>query len=346
MEFLGNKTSLLPAIREMVSQHASAGSTVADVFSGTATVSSALREDGYSVHANDLLPLCAMWASARLLVDPDPRFAGLEQLVGPLGGDPYATVRHQLSNLIPVEGWVASNYTPLSSRTQGVERRYLTVENGKAIDAARLQIQAWRNALTDSEHALLLASLVEGIVSVSNVAGTYGCYLKEWKGRALQRFSMVDIRPGTGTSVGHIVTCVDAEQAVSETQASLIYADPPYTKRQYAAYYHLLNSVVGDGDPIIKGSTGLPRWQEWSSEWCYSRRAPDALDRLVGKSSAPVFMLSYSSDGHISHDTILTTLTAYGRVEIREMERKRFKSSMRTHSATSVIERLYVMTRC
>jgi adenine-specific DNA-methyltransferase len=182
-------------------------------------------------------------------------------------------------------------------------------------------------------------------VRVGNVAGTYGCYLKDWKPRALRPLALEPVRPGPGRGDGHRVTCQDAERAVAETDAELVYADPPYTKRQYAAYYHLLNTLVGDDDPPLTGATGLPRWQRWASDWCHARRAPAALDRLVAKSAAPVLVLSYSSDGHIPHATILDVLTTYGRVEQVELERRRYKSSRLAHKAPTVVERVYVVRR-
>lgn len=345
MEFLGNKTSMLPEIIEVVSAHAPSGSLVADVFSGTASVSAALRGAGYAIHSNDLLPLCEVWARARLLRRPHAPFAGLVPFLGDLGPDPYAHVLEHLASLEPVDGWFTRNYTPASAMSEGVERRYLTVENGRRVDAVRHALRSWRPVLSATEYAVLLASLVSAVVAVSNVAGTYGCFLKRWKPRALQPLKLSPVPLPLGRDDGHRITCTDAERAVSETSAELVYADPPYTKRQYAAYYHLLNTLVGDDDPVLRGSTGLPRWQQWGSDWCYSRRAPDALDRLVGKSSVPVLVLSYSSDGHIPHDKVLDILRSYGVVKVFEFERRRYRSSRRAHSAATVLERLYVMTR-
>jgi adenine-specific DNA-methyltransferase len=345
MEFLGNKVAMLPVLREVFAAHVEPGSRIADVFCGTSSVSSDLRARGYAVDANDLLPLCATWARATLQNPERPGFAGLVAEVPAWAEDPYGRVIEHLASLEPVTGWVTRRYTPCSAQFEGVERRYLTVENGRRIDSIRAQIEQWRPLLTDAEHALLIATLIAAVVKVSNVAGTYGCYLKEWKPRALRQLALnsVQIRPGDGDKAGHRVWCSDAEHVVSETEAQLIYADPPYTKRQYAAYYHLLNTLVGKEDPNLSGSTGLPCWQEWASEWCYARRAPYALDRLIAKSSAPTFVLSYSSDGHIAHATIMDILSRYGTVSVRTVERRRYRSSRLAHRAPTVLERVYVV---
>jgi adenine-specific DNA-methyltransferase len=345
VEFLGNKTGLLPEITRLVRAHVAPGGLVADVFAGTASVSAALRAEGYAVHANDVLPLCETWARAALFGRTDAAFAGLVPLLGDHGVDPYARVVAHLAALDPVHGWVTRNYTPASLATAGVERRYLTEANGARVDAVRETLRAWRPRLDAAEHAVLRATLVAAVAGVSNIAGTYGCYLKDWKPRALQPLALAPIPVGAGRADGHRVTRVDAERAVAETPAALVYADPPYTKRQYAAYYHLLNTLVGDEDPPLTGTTGLPRWQRWASDWCHARRAPDALDRLAAKTAAPLLVLSYSSDGHIPHERILGVLGAYGEVAVTEVERRRYRSSRLAHRAPTVLERIYLMSR-
>ncbi len=351
MEFLGHKGALLSQILEQVTAHVRPGSVVADAFCGTGSVSVALRTAGYRVHANDLLPLCTTWARAGLAIPANLTFAGV------LGGSrasnpPMPGGRTRLSELVdhlnalpPVDGWVTQNYTPASIDLAGVERRYLTVANGRRVDAVRSQLREWRPLLTDDESAVLMSALIAAVVGVSNIAGTYGCYLKAWKPRSLEDLHLETPVLVSGGAGGHRVTCVDAEQAVAQTDADLVYADPPYTKRQYAAYYHLLNSLALDEEPHLVGSTGLPPWRRWQSDWCYRQSAVDALDRLAGKTNAGVLILSYSSDGHIQHGDVLEVLRRYGEVSCSEVERRRYRSSRLEHRSPTVLERLYVMSR-
>lgn len=347
MEFLGNKTSMLPTIIAAVARLAPPGAAVADVFTGTASVATALRREGYRVHANDHLPLCVEWAKARLLAPEKPLFRGLADELGQAYGDDRLDAAvAALEASPPRDGFLTRHYSPASIGHDGVERRYLTVENARRADGIRAVIATWQPYLTAPEHALLLASLVSAIVNVSNVAGTYGCFLKNWKPRALAPLRLVPVRPGAGAhDVGHRVSAVDAEVAAAETDAEVLYADPPYTKRQYAAYYHLLNTVVMGSEPSLTGSTGLPRWQEWQSDWCYARRAPEALDRLIAKASSPAILLSYNDDGQIPHDVVMDILTAHGAVEVDELDRRRYKSSQRPHRGSLVTERLYCVRR-
>lgn len=347
MEFLGNKTSLLPTITDAIARLAPPGALVADAFTGTASVAAELRRVGYRVHANDHLPLCVEWARARLLTQREPEFRGLaSELRGVPRADRLPAVIGLLATASPHDGFMTEHYTPASLDRDGVERRYLSVENGRAADGIRRTIKEWRPRLTEPEHALLLAALVSAVTAVSNVAGTYGCFLKQWKPRALMPLRLLPPRLGHGPhDIGHRVSMGDAEVAAAATDAEVLYADPPYTKRQYAAYYHLLNTLVIGEEPLLTGSTGLPRWQEWQSDWCYSRRAPEALDRLISKSSSPSVLLSYNADGQIPHESVMDILSSHGEVEVLELDRRRYKSSQRPHRGSHVTERLYGLRR-
>lgn len=343
MDYLGSKVGFADQLTAELVRLLPTGALVADIFAGTGAVSVALAQRGHVVQANDHLPLSATWLQARLR-GGDADFSGLASLLGPLGDDPLATAVAHL-NLCPSEtGWVTRNYSPLSVASAGVERMYLTVPNAQKVDAVRHRLREWQGLLTEAEHAVLLTCLLEAVGGVSNIAGTYGCYLKRWKPSALRELVL---RPYRDTADGgrHQVTCRDAEIVAAETEADAIYADPPYTKRQYAAYYHLLNSIATDEEPPLTGSTGLPDWRALASDWCYRSRAPQALERLAAKSSSPVFALSYSSDGHISDDAIRAILGTHGRVTVYEFERRRYRSSNLPHKGATVVERLYVMER-
>lgn len=295
MDYLGSKAGFAELLTAEFGHLLSPGAVVADVFAGTGAVSLALARRGHVVQANDHLPLSATWLRARLR-GAYADFSGLKPLVGPLGDDPLTTIVAQLNACQGETGWVTRNYSPLSAATAGVERMYLTVSNSQKTDAVRHLLRGWRGLLTEVEHALLLTCLLEAVTEVSNIAGTYGCYLKGWKPAALRELVLRPYRD-LATTDGHLVTCRDAELVAAETEAEAIYADPPYTKRQYAAYYHLLNSIATDEEPALTGSTGLPDWRPLASDWCYRSRAPQALERLAAKSSSPVLASVFHEGG-------------------------------------------------
>ena len=347
IEFLGHKKNLLPFIVTHIER---AGGKdfdrdFVDLFCGTAAVSTAFKRAGWRVIANDQLYWCSISAAALLLNDDDPTFSGLQEiltkperkLLSPSG---YETVLNYLNRLPARKGFIYRNYSPAAKTNGPGGRMYFTPDNAGRIDAIRAQIEAWGPRLTKAERALLLWDLIRAANGVSNIAGTYGCYLKYWKERAKQPLVLTRSSLNSG-SQSHGVFCDDANRFVETVAGAIIYADPPYTKRQYAAYYHLLETIALGDEPELTGSTGLRPWEEKASDYCYRKRAPHALADLVSKLNCRHFFLSYNEDGQIPHSVILEILKGRGAVEFFEAPYRRYKSSPRPHKGDGVVERLY-----
>ncbi|MHB1638832.1 MAG: DNA adenine methylase [Candidatus Dormibacteria bacterium] len=343
VEFLGSKQRLLPFLLGAMSPTFEAGDKVVDLFCGTGSVSAALKSAGAHVEASDSMLWCSLYTRSLLQNSRRPSFAGIREAVRTRTDRPaYEQVLTLLNRLQPVEGFMYRSYSPASERYCGVRRMYFTEENAGHIDAIRQTIATWRPSLTDGEEALLISDLLRASTQVSNVAGTYGCYLKHWKPRALAQLILKPAVFRSGPSSNHAVHCRDAEASASRVDGRVVYADPPYTKRQYAAYYHILETIAVGDEPDLVGSTGLRPWQDKASDWCYRRKAPDALRRLL-RSLGPVrhFFLSYNEDGQIPHDEVLAIMADYGVVQVLEMPTRRYKSSARPHRGAVVTERLY-----
>lgn len=347
IEYLGHKQQLLPFLMPLFDSIGGGRPTKAvDLFCGTGSVSGALREAGWAVHANDTLSLCVVMTSALLLNPAAPDFAGIPDARGDGHGTRYAQVLASLQALPPEEGYCWRTFSPASARFEDVTRQYFTAENAARVDAIRAQIQRWRPWLTAGEHALLLRSLVEAVNAVSNIAGTYGCYMKHWKRRAKKPLTLSPLSLSAGglPAARHAVSQEDAAAAAA-VEATVAYADPPYTKRQYAAYYHVLETIIRDDRPVPAGSTGLRDWAQDASDWCYKRRAPAALEQLLGALASPHLLLSYNEDGQIPHERILDILRRHGRVTVHEHTHRRYKSSDLDHKGNQLIERVYHLER-
>lgn len=342
IDYLGNKSALLDFVLAPILAADNVAS-VADPFCGTGVVSRALANAGKKVVAGDTLELCTTLAAAALLTPPDPSFSGLVDHVRPARGESmYAAVVRTLNEAPPRHGFIFETYSPASAATVSVARMYLTEANAAKVDGIRAAIEALSPRLTEGERALLLSLLVVAVSRVSNTAGTYGCYLKTWKERARGELRLETGAVPTGTPGDHIVVKGDAETLVRDHPTDVIYLDPPYTKRQYAAYYHLLDTIVTGTTPTVTGSTGLPRWQDRSSDFCYRARAGKALRRLIDQLDARHVLLSYNEDGQIGHQEILDILSARGPVQVYERPLKRYRSNYSLpHRGPLVHERLY-----
>ena len=320
MDYLGHKAALLRPIVVALETAARRRLKVLDAFSGTAVVAAELRARGHRVHANDQLALCGAWARSALLSPRRPAFVGLVH-PGWRSARPYQEVLRQLNHLEPVEGFFTQHFSPASAGSDRVERRYVTVENATRIDAVRRRIADWHDHLTPGDEALLLSTLVAAVMEVSNTAGTYGCYLKHWKAKAHQPLTLRPLALPADDNTDHVVTDLDAADAAAESDADVIYADPPYTKRQYAAYYHV-NETLAHGDhPDVGGKTGLRPWQDRASDYCYKRRALNALTTLIAAIPARQVFLSYSSEGHVALDALRAGLEEFAEVKLHELAR-------------------------
>jgi adenine-specific DNA-methyltransferase len=329
VEFLGSKRALTGFLLEAIDVVRGREPHVADLFCGTASVSVALEARGWQVTANDSLQLCSTFAEAALLYEEPAGFSSLDR--------GYTDILDELNRLEGRSGFIHKHYSPAG------RRMYLTEENAMRVDAIRAQIREWDPYLTHGERARLLVDLVRAVSAVSNTAGTFGCYFKHWKTRALAPLSLTPARAvqREGRRLDHAVHCRDAEELAPDLSASVVYADPPYTKRQYAAYYHLLETIVIGDEPTLTGSTGLRPWREKASAWCYRRRAPGALRNLVESLRCDHFFLSYNEDGQISDEEIRQILAARGRLNVREIRYPRYRSSALPHKGHWVRERLY-----
>lgn len=352
IRFIGNKQRLLTFIAHKISSTVQGEPEVfADLFTGTASVARAFKGMGYRVIANDLLATSQVFATVALRVSEVPGFPRLFQEEPIKSGtpslmdDPLDIVLSYLNELEGVEGFFSREYAPTGSSAKGTPRQYFTDDNARRIDAVRLTIRRWHRhgLVTGSERALLLTSLMMATNVVANVAGTYGFFLRNWYSRALEplRLTRPLITPGR---TDHELYRQDANRLAPELGADVVYLDPPYTKRQYSAYYHILETLAEDDEPEVWGLTGLrPRGEgeEWASRYCYRRKAAEALEELVDRLESKYVFLSYSSDGHIPHEQILDILGRRGRVQVWTAPLPRYKSNNGGKPKAALEERLY-----
>ncbi len=299
--YIGSKSRLIEQIMGRVGP-LTAGFFV-DAFCGTGSVAEAASELGWPVRINDHLSSAVISAGARLVSESQAKFKKL-------GG--YEKALAKLNAAAPVEGFMWRSYSPASLDTCGFERRYFTTANASRIDAMRALIREWSGAgkIDEAEERLLIADLFSGLNRVANIAGTFGCFLSKWTAQATEPIAL---RPralkAQSTKVEASVGDVFDVRADPE---DVVYLDPPYTKRQYASYYHILETVALGDEPVVEGVAGLRPWRDRASDFCYKARALKTLTRLVDGLDARRVLLSYSSEGHIAMKDMKAALTKLG----------------------------------
>ena len=309
--YIGSKSRVVNSIIEYIGSPESKKVRLVDAMCGTGVVAYEAARAGWPVAINDRMKNAADMSEARLLSKKEATFEGL-------GG--YRAVITKLNAATPVEGFIWREYSPASINFTPHERRYFTEESAKRIDGVRAKIAKWYRdkAITEKEHTLLLANLMSATNDVANIAGTYGCFLSKWTRQSQRSFQMI------GSEL--FAKPVEYERACGDVfelecgRDDYVYIDPPYTKRQYASYYHILETIAQEDEPTVEGVAGLRPWKQDASVFCYKLKAHKALVKLLNQLTAKKIILSYSDDGHVNIDSLETELMQTGSVEVINLQ--------------------------
>lgn len=320
--YIGNKTRFLHQLMSTIGSLVEPGKVVADLMCGTASVSAALRTSGYKVIASDLMTFAVQHARVRLTLDAPPPLQKL--------GGSYFEVLDQLQNLRPVEGLMFREYSPGGKpAARCAPRMYLSEQNAVMIDAITLQLNDWKRngCLTIQEHDLLRHDLVLATNRVANIAGTYGHFRSKWSNGSLSKLTLLPTDFVWGYSCDHVVMQGAAEVVSQGLAADLCYLDPPYMKRQYAANYHLIETIARGDLPEAIGVSGLRPWRDQYSDFCSKVRIREAFSKIILGMDCPLFVVSYSEDGLLSREQMLELLSQFGNAELLEYKVPRFRSN-------------------
>jgi len=306
VRYLGSKARVVGQILDLVGPPSEQDGFFVDAFCGTGVVAARAADLGWPVRINDHLRSATIMARAQLVSSSDAPFAEL-------GG--YEAALARLNALPGRDGFFWREYSPASE----TGRMYFTEENARRIDAIRDQINRWEasGALSGTERDLLVADLIAAANQVANIAGTYGCFLSRWSQSALRdlRLEPRKLRPAPVEHEVHSRDVLD----VPVSPQDVAYYDPPYTKRQYAAYYHILETLAWGDEPEVTGKTGLRPWRDKASDYCYKSRALDALASLLRSAPAKRIFLSYSNEGHVDLDELIARIEPLGEVTLHEL---------------------------
>jgi adenine-specific DNA-methyltransferase len=324
--YIGSKARVVGLIAKQIGAPQGSRRFV-DMFCGTGAVAEAAARLGWDVHLNDHLHSAVTMAAGRLVTSQQASFRHLNG---------YQAAIDKLNALSPQCGFMHREYSPASVTHAGLERRYFTEANAGRIDAIREQVEAWSidGQISRAEKILLIADLISATNRVANIAGTYGCFLSKWQKQALEPIMLRrrDLFVGEGSVT---VSVTDAKDCAVHPD-DLVYIDPPYTKRQYASYYHILETITLGDEPTVEGVAGLRPWREKASDFCYRTRALGAFTQLVDRLEAQRLLISYSDDAHVDIDALSGALRQFGAVvPIRLMEIGRYRPN-RTASAADV----------
>jgi adenine-specific DNA-methyltransferase len=325
LNYIGSKYQLLTWLTDTICAQTGwtslAGHKVADLFAGTGVVSHWFRQHGATVATNDAEAYSAIIAHAFT------RSVATERVLALL-----ATLQTEMDTAAAhtsTTGFVSTHYAP--NPVTGSTRMFFTLDNARRIDYLRERIEAERSHLTDDEHKFVLASLLLAADAVSNVPAVYGCFLKNFKQKALQPLRLqpvhqTTIAPSADSCAYHsdvlaLASTIDGVEAV--------YLDPPYNTRHYSKNYFPLNTIAlppTEAGPALHGKTGIPDDCFLSPFSSSLAAATAAFDRLFTELKPPWLFLSYSNEGTVSREKMEELLAKHGTVVVVEREYQRFKS--------------------
>lgn len=331
--YIGSKDKLAQILIEFIREQCPAANSVGDLMAGTGLFSLALRKSGYRVFASDVMTYSLHHLKVLLTLNTAPAFKKItsDLSIKRKGQRNYEAILSYLNALPPQKGYFYAEYGAAGSpKNCNHSRLYFSAENAGKIDAIRNTIIDWKEKklISNIEHSLLLHDLILAVNDVANIAGTYGHYLSHMVTRSLSPICMKPfLFEQDNNTVGHKIMQGYAEKIASKVSTDVCYIDPPYIKRQYAANYHILETIAREDCPNAVGDSGLRPWRDQYSNFCSKIKIRKSIDDIFTGLSCKHVFISYSEDGLLSKDELLNVLKKYGDLTLKEIEYKRFKSN-------------------
>lgn len=306
IDYLGSKKSLFPLLNTVFQQYITKDTVFADLFAGTGVVGfNILKDYNCSVVSNDLQYYSYILLKANQTFYTQEEINLINQKI-----DEY-------NNSDDIADFFTENYAP-------PERMYFTVENARRIDAIRIMLEEDKTHLPEKVYFYLLGNLISSVSSISNVSCVYAAYLKNWKKAALKPLKLL---PYQDTGIKNSSLCLNENICnILDKKYDIVYLDPPYNTRQYANYYHILETLALWDYPIISGITGMRDYSSQKSDFCSKAKVKEAFSNIIRRLLAKVIIVSYNDEGLLSHEELVEILQNKGTVRVERQKYKKFKA--------------------
>lgn len=325
LNYIGSKFQLLDwitnNIKEKTGWSSFSDKTIGDLFAGTGIVSYHFRKNSARVLSND----AELYSSIITRAFTQSLYTeGCKKIIDDFQKD-LEENKHSDTN-----GFITTHYSPHGS----TERKFFTIENARRIDYIRNKLETIKDTLSEAEYTFVLASILISADAVSNVPAVYGCFLKNFKTKAVKTLTLVPIHNNTVVPVAGSNTCnsdVLNTEFLRSFEYDLVYLDPPYNERQYSKNYFPLNIIAKTPEQLLtesplKGKTGIPT-DCFISPFCKKGECVEkAFDVVFRELKTKWVFLSYNSESLVSKEKMLEIMKKYGTASVIERDYKRFKS--------------------
>ncbi len=350
--YIGSKRALLPFIGKginiILKRLNKKKLKMFDCFSGSGIVARYCKQFSEKIIVNDIEKYSEIINKCYLTNNSSLDIKSLRDL--------YNTIRHKLKEFPLEKGIISEFYAPKDDKhIEYGERVFYTTRNAGYIDSV---IKYINDVPKDIRHLFIAPLLSEASIHV-NTAGTFkGFYKNSYgigqfggsNGDALFRikgnidlpfpiFSNFDCEFKIYNGPANDIVKIAEETDVA-------YIDPPYNQHPYGSNYFMLNILCDYKNPNkISRVSGIP------SNWNRSpyNKKPDyykAFSNLLFDIKAKYLLISFSSEGFIEAESMLSLLKKIGRVKVLEKKYNTFRASRNLKNRpTHIKEYLYILEK-
>ena len=365
--YIGNKRRLLPFIENVFLEILDKDKnvkTALDLFAGSGSVSRLLKTLDLEVYSNDWEYYSYILNYAHIHINIEDT----KNMFLHTGG--LQNTIETINNIYRIKNkdrYISKYYSPKNDYNPDLknERLFYTQYNGTKIDIIRHNIEELykNNAINQKEYFYLIASLIYEAATHTNTSGVFKAFHSGFGGRnkdALSRIltpiSLKELPLYNGKN-GY-VSMLDANEFAiknKDKKFDLVYLDPPYNQHQYGSNYHLLNTIALWDKPKINKNIyingkktdkgGIRKdWIKTKSDYCYKKTAKNSLINLLENINANHIVMSYSTDGIIEFDDLISILENKGDLKIATSEYVKYRGAKRSIvNKTKNIEYLFVV---
>tara|TARA_B100000945_G_scaffold301592_1_gene284508 strand:+ start:3095 stop:4072 length:978 start_codon:yes stop_codon:yes gene_type:complete len=285
MKFIGNKKRLAHFLKkEFFEENFSQDSSALDLFSGTGSVSEILSNLKFSVSSVDVMKVCYYLTYSKLFNSPKIKKDLHDHLLSAKS-----------------DGFITKNFSEKNNVN------IFTEETAMHIDGCLDFLKKNKNKIDKNTFSFLMATLIEEADFRSNIMGSYESFYKAgWRKQARKPWSFNIKKNITSTKNLVINTSIESFFENNKNKYDLVYADPPYTARQYSSVFHTLESISTFYNGEVKGKVNKPI-KAFNSGFSSKRLIENSFENLFFNVSliSNTFFLSYSNEGIMNENKII-----------------------------------------
>ena len=349
--YLGNKRKLLDFIGEQVKiileKEGLEKGKIFDGFSGSGVVSRYLKQFSSELYVNDFEEYTSTINSCYLANKSDIDLDKIKEINEKLN----------LNKLEGSGGVIRELYSPKDdANIIEDDRAFYTNENAIIIDNIR-------NMISDIEpeyQKFFIATLLYKASVHTNTSGVFKGFYKDKNTKigkfggtaenALQRILGIIDLPIPIFSEYECPCFIynkDTNILVKEMpQVDITYFDPPYNEHPYGSNYFMLNLINKNEAPNkISKVSGIPT--DWKKSPYYKKKEViESFDDLIKNTPSKWILLSYSDEGLMTSEEIISIMGKYGDVTLEVKKYNTFRGSKNLKDrATHIQEQLYILNK-